>query len=247
MKILITTVFKTENCGSYLQAWALKEQLALMGNDVFFRDYNISNSSRWNKNIGIVKCCVKLRLKRALSILEKSFCYKKLQKCFKNSDVASSDICIFGSDTLWNFDDDFFKKDAHFFTGFGIEKPCYTYSMSVGSTPKESFLESDEVVNNISKFKKIAVRDSYSENTISAIYPKDQIVRTVDPTLLFDKKIYVDHFNSKVKFPDKFLLVYYFGPIPAEIWGQLQIFAVKSLHLRENLDIYDKLIYNVIE
>ena len=57
---------------------------------------------------------------------------------------------------------------------------------------------------------------------------------------IFDKKIYVDHFNSKVKFPDKFLLVYYFGPIPAEIWGQLQIFSVKNGLKIVNVGLYEK-------
>ena len=227
MKIDILTVFKTENCGSYLQAWALKEQLSLMENDVRFGDYP-SPINVFSRNlIAMIKCCLKFRFNRAENILKKTADFRKCQKNFKivNTAKDEADIYFFGSDTLWDFQDIFFKKLIPYFTGACIKKPCYAYSISVGSTTKEDFVENINAIKNIKKFKKIAVRDKHTEDVLSSVYPKENIVRTIDPTLLIDKDVYIRNYSIKKDCFKKLLLIYYFGEIPKTLWEKIKVFA----------------------
>lgn len=242
MKICIVTVFKSENCGSFLQAWALQEQLSRMGNDVCFLDYRGGFDNFFKKIDRIVRCCLCLRFNRAKNFAKKSFDFKRLQKsldviCLKKTDV---DFYVFGSDTLWNFDDAFFSKKAHFFTGANVDKPCYTYAISIGSTTRETFCKNDNVVKNIQKFQMISVRDLYTERIISDICPSVRIMRTVDPTLLFDKEKYIKYFFNKSWCHEKCLVVYYFGTIPDSLWRELKIFARKKGLVIVNVGSYEK-------
>lgn len=242
MKTDILTVFKAENCGSFLQAWALKEQLSSMGNAVRFCDYSQQFNLITNTIVGAVKCCLKLRFKRATNILKKNIDFKNFQKKLKVVDIAKdkADMYFFGSDTLWNFQDAYFKRQIPFFMGVGIKKPCYAYSISVGSTPKDVFVGCDEVVKNIQKFKKIAVRDKHSEDVVSAVYPKENIVRTIDPTLLIDKDVYIRNYAIKRDCFKKKLLIYYFGEIPKALWEEIVAFARKKDLTILNVGAYDE-------
>lgn len=241
MKINIVTVFKTENCGSFFQAWALKEQLSSIENDVYLCDYKNSFDTRIQKIINIIKCCLRLRFKRACNILKKSAAFRKKQREFKVAQPdEAADMYFFGSDTLWNFEDPFFEKNIAFFTGKDVQKPCYTYSISVASTSKDSLMKAKGACENIRKFKGISVRDTHTEDVVSSIYPREKIVRTVDPTLLMDKERYIQKFLSKAPFSQKTLVIYYFGVIPADTWKALQVFAKKKGLTIVNVGMYEK-------
>lgn len=240
MKIGIRTVFKTENCGSVLQAWALKTQLSNLGSNVVFCDYDASQSN--SKIVSVIKCTLKGKLKRAYFILKKTSDYKKFRK--KNGLVGYKGTCdayVFGSDTLWNFDDRWFCDKRNFFTGEGIEAPCYAYAVSVGSTSCEKVKNISDSVNNICKFKGVAVRDSHTMDVISSFYPKEKITATLDPTLLIKKDEYariasVDSFKYK-----NGLVVYYFGEIPDELWIKIKSFARSHGLLTINIGMPNKL------
>lgn len=230
MKICITTVFKTENCGSFLQAWALKEQLSAGGHEAYFRDYKKTFDSRLSKITGIIKCCLRLRLRRAWDMWRRSADFKCFQKQLKVADSKENDadLYIFGSDTLWNFEDKFFRDNAPFFTGADIQKPCYTYAMSLGSTSQNCLVENYVAVKGIQKFKGIAVRDQHTQDVLSGIYPQEKMCRTVDPTMLWDKETYLAHFSAKLPYAQKSLVVYYFGRVPDALWTALKAFARKK-------------------
>ena len=227
MKIGITTVYKAENCGSFLQAWALSKTLSKMGHEPYFLKYNNSFKAKYKKAEGFVKCCLRLRFKRAKGILNKTHVFKNLRKMLKVTNIGNSEIemYVFGSDTIWNFDDEFFNTKAAFFTGLNVNKPCYGYSVSVGSTSEETFSKNQLAINAISKFKKIAVRDEHSANVISKFYPQENIVRTVDPTMLMKKEDYINNFSLKNVPDKKYIAVYYFGVIPNRLWQNLKNFA----------------------
>ena len=237
MRIDIITVFKSENCGSFMQAWALKEQLSSMENSVFFRDYKSVETKL--KIRMLIICGLRLKFKRIVDVLKKTAYYKKSRKNFglvANKDEA--DLYFFGSDTLWNFGDKFFRQNIPFFTGAELKKPCYTYSMSIGSTSEEVFMKQTEAIKNIQKFKKIAVRDSHTEKVISKVYPCEHIVKTVDPTLLIDKETYVKCFSSNDNFYQKSLVIYYFGSISESVWKALEDFAQKRGLKLINIGLY---------
>jgi len=229
MRINIVTVFKSENCGSFLQAWALKETLSAMGNSVCFCNYKSTGNTPTKRAINVIKCCLRFRFKRASDILKKTADFKKQQKKLRVvSNGESADLYFFGSDTLWNFADAFFAQNAAFFTGENVKDPCFAYSMSMGSTSKETVLAQSEAVKSIQKFKGIAVRDGHTWDVLSEIYPCNDMVRTVDPTMLMDKEAYISNFSNANSCAEKSLVVYYFGAIPENLWRALQGFAQKK-------------------
>lgn len=226
MKIGIRTVFKTENCGSFFQAWALKEQLSSMENEVRFSDYQSNFDNLTKKLSSVFKCCMRFRFKRAWSILKKSSDFKKCQKLLPiEKHPNESDLYFLGSDTLWNFNDRFFDMNAPFFTGADLDKPCFTYSISVASTSKADILKRTDIIRNIQKIQKVAVRDSHTESVLKECYLAENTVRTVDPTLLFDKQTYVERFGTKKISNRKTLVLYYFGSVSDELWTEIRKFA----------------------
>lgn len=239
MKIGIITVFNAENCGSFLQAWALNEQLSAMGNDVFFCRYKRPKNA--NKAITIAKCLLRLKFKRANNILKKHFDFKRARKDFTIKNPGNdTELYFFGSDTLWNFQDIFFKEQYEFFTGANIKEPCYTFSIAVGSTSKEEFVENTEAVKNIQKFKKIAVRDEHTKNVVSEIYSAEKIYKTVDPTLLIDRKTYLKTFCCEGVVPQNSLVVYYFGIIPETVLKELKRFSKENGLIIVNVGPHEK-------
>lgn len=241
MRIGIRTVFKTDNCGSFLQAWALKEHLTSLGNDVHFCDYKTAFGTRKNRIIGVVKCCLRLRFKRAKSIINRHSQFQKERESLSVMDPSkcNADIYLFGSDTLWNFDDATFREYSPFFTGSGIEKPCFAYSISVGSTEKERFSKNKEAIENIKRFRKISTRDSHSTGVLSEFYPAESIVQTIDPTLLLNKDEYTKKFAIKPLCDQKSIVIYYFGDISDELWAQIKAFAHKNNLKIINVGLYE--------
>lgn len=241
MKIAITTVFKSENCGSYLQSWALYKILSNDNNNVCFRNYKNLNTFR-ARFITLLKCCLRLRFKRAGFFLKKNSDFRRMRKKLNiTKDTGNgADLYLFGSDTLWNFSNAYFAENAPFFTGAGIDKPRYTYSISVASTSFEEFVKDTDAISNIMAFEKIAVRDEHTEEVISQIYPKEKIIRTVDPTMLLDSETYVKCFAKSQKIQNKYLLVYYFGSVPKDTMEALRLFAKEKDLKIMNLGPYEK-------
>ena len=227
MRINITTVYSGENSGCFLQAWALNQQLSNMGHDVYFRGYKFNNYTPRIKFINFTKCCLRFRWRRAIDLIIKNRDYKYFQKTVKVSDnKILPDLTFFGSDTLWNFDDPYFAKHTSFFTGADIgDCPKFAYSISVGSTSKENFLRHTEAIQHIQNFKNIAVRDKHTRSVLAEIYPSENIVKTIDPTMLLNREDYLQHFSVKTPTPTKSLVIYYFGTIPAPVWKELRAFA----------------------
>lgn len=243
MKIGIVTVFKTNNCGSYLQAWALQKKLAEMGGDVCFVNYEKAFDTFQQTFLNVLKCCLKLNIKRAGSIIQRNLDFKRMQKHFRVIPQGddSLDLCFFGSDTIWNFEDKFFSENAAFFTGKGLNIPRYSYAASVGSTSSELFLNNKIACEEISHFCGIAVRDEHSENIVSQIVPQGSIVRTVDPTMLYNKDEYVKNFGKANKLKKPYIMVYHYGKIAPELLDKLKSFAKKNRLNIVNLGLYEKI------
>jgi len=241
MKIAINTVFKSENCGSYLQAWALYKILLAGDNIVCFRDYKKPHKLS-ERFIVFLKCCFRLRFKRAGFFLKKIFDFRRMRKKLNIEKHIENDVdlYLFGSDTLWNFSSTYFVENAAFFTGQEIDKPRYAYSISVDSTTTEEFLKNTRAVENIKVFEKIAVRDEHTREVISQIYPSENIIRTVDPTMLLDSETYVKCFAKLQKIQNKYLLVYYFGSVPKDTMEALRLFAKEKDLKIMNLGQHEK-------
>lgn len=228
MKIGIVTVYKSENCGSFLQAWALKTTLEGMGCEVFFIPYERSSGDI--KNIGwqVAKCYIKLRFKTAHFLLKRKVEFYKAQRNFAimNGD-EKIDAFIFGSDTIWNFENIFFQNSKDFFVGKGIVQPRYAYAVSAGQTSSRFFESDMDVKSELANFDKISVRDEFLKEILEKLYPEKQILRVLDPTLLLDSDDYIK-LTNQTSFFGNYLFVYYFGNMPNQLFTNLFHFAHKQ-------------------
>ena len=226
MKIGIVTVYRSENCGSYLQAWAMQTVLREMGHEPQFLPYEVPLNNRREVGFQVFKCCVKGRFSTARFLLERRRLFrlsqKKLQIC---RDVKQLDVCIFGSDTIWNFEDAFFRAQRDFFFGFGMNCPKIAYAVSVGSTSGEQFWAVEGVKHAVESFSAVGVRDAHLQNILSDGAVCKNMTRVIDPTMLLKPEMYAE--NPALKLPGRFVFVYYFGRMSDGVYSQLKDFCEK--------------------
>ncbi len=227
MKVGIVTVFKTENPGSYFQAWALRNKFNDLGAEAMLVNYKILPSARLHYAKELVKTCIKFKFYRAYNLLKRTKKYRELRK--KTDMVANrnigADVYVYGSDTIWNFGDSFFSKRSGFFTGKNISVPRYSYAASAASTSKEVFYSHKEACRAIKSFDGISVRDEWTETLVKGLGYDKEILRTIDPTLLYTASEYKKFFYNEQKKKNKIFLIYYFGTIPKDMWKEIQLFA----------------------
>jgi len=223
VKIGVVTVYKSQNCGSYLQAWAMQIVLQKMGHEVYFLPYR---KPYGHTAFQVFKCCVKGRFSTAKFLIERSRQFQisqdKLKFC---RNISQIDACVFGSDTIWNFEDPFFRERSDFFLGVGMNCPKIAYAVSAGSTEKESFYAVDGVEAALQEFSAIGIRDANMQNVLSASKVCGKLTPVVDPTLLLDREDYLE--NPKLNLPNRYVFVYYFDRISDDIYSQLRDFCSK--------------------
>jgi len=226
VKIGVVTVYKSENCGSYLQAWAMQTVLQRMGHEVSFLPYR-ELSNRAGRAFQVFKCCVKGRFSTARFLIDRRRLFQIAQENLRIcQDIRQIDMCLFGSDTIWNFEDPFFRDRSGFFLGAGMDCPKIAYAVSAGSTTKESFYAVDGVEAALQEFSAIGVRDANMKSVLSACKDCGSFTPVVDPTLLLDQEDYLG--NSKLGLPKRYVFVYYFGRMGDDIYSQLRDFCSKN-------------------
>ena len=134
-KIRIVTFYLSNNIGALLQAKSLRQVIEENTNNynVNFYDYmpkelvfheiykplKTFNISKLCKNI-----CKNLKIKKWR---DKNFFPKA------NSKLVESDLYIFGSDEIWNFDNKYFGYDPVYFGNVNSSKPKISYAASIGN------------------------------------------------------------------------------------------------------------------
>lgn len=203
MKIGIITVYEpTTNMGSFLQAYALKEVLENMGHEV----YVIQNISTIKALLKVVirinpKREFFLRLKRAWFSLKD---IKRLNLLNKKS-KDKLDCLIYGSDEIWNLDNNYFKDG--FFWGENEKLPKLSYAVSVGAVDQSKICGYKPFVESIRNFKHILVRDNRTQNIVKEITNKTHDM-VCDPTMLIPLDKLSEHTRP---LQDKYILVYTYG------------------------------------
>lgn len=223
MKIGVVTVFKTENCGSFWQAWALQSVLQKMGHEVRFLPYVKLLEGRATVAFQIFKCCVKGRFSTARFLMKRRTSFLKAQKSFQiRGKTEGLDACVFGSDTIWNFADSFFREQSDFFLGAGVTYPKIGYAVSAGSTTAEDFFSMEGAASAAAAFSAISVRDSNMADILNSVGLRDTAT-VLDPTMLLSEEQYP--VCSDVSLPERYVFVYYFGRMSDEIYSQLSEFC----------------------
>ena len=172
MKITIVTVYNSENSGSFLQAYALEQILIAQGHEVRFLYRNTRGTSHRlfgkSRIVEIVKSILKMDFKSMIIPIQRWALYTKMHRHFKVCKIGSdyyndTSLFILGSDTIWNFEDDYFVKQAKIYTGaFAQKGNVISYAASAANTNEDLFgqvLNKNGGLNNLSS---IMVRDQHT-------------------------------------------------------------------------------------
>lgn len=235
MNVCIVTVYNSENCGSFLQAFALSEQIKALGHNVYFlkRDASKTSHALLPHIIDGVKKAIKLDFFGAGQIIKRYFTFKKAQSVFSVIEEGSAqfndiDCFIIGSDTVWNLKNPYFLNNTDTYFGINLKgKRVITYAVSVANTEMDLFLNNEKIISAINSFSAISVRDTYTEEVVKNASGRDsQLV--CDPTFLLDKEYYNEFTQRDISYSDGPILIYYFGRLSKEAEKNIKHLSKKT-------------------
>ena len=226
-KIGIVTIHTDFNYGAVLQAIASQKVFEINGYDAEIIDYRnkyIDQQSKLiykqdNKVKGYFITFIRntvfgryFYFKKAIKNLD--LYRKKTSKRYYTIDDLKHtkyDILIAGSDQLWN---PIISNgiDPVFLLNFGNPRKKISLATSMGSY---NLKESDTVVFKelLSNFSSISVREKHAINQLQPLV-STKIKEILDPTLLLDKKIWIDDYAKKSNYyntKEKYILTYFVG------------------------------------
>lgn len=226
MKIGIVTVYNTENCGSFLQAYALCRALEQKGHQVyFFKGITSLQKKYWYRLLQATKYVLRRDFLTARELTETYPVYHLLQKKFTVIEsLEDMDLVIYGSDTIWNLADGYFLKHWKHFFGYGVGAKKISYAASAGPTTLDMFEQISEIKETLSEFSGLSVRDVPTGKIVRALLPEHEgVTQVADPTMLLACE---DYEEISVTCTEKdFILVYYFGNMPEALIKSIQMFA----------------------
>ena len=223
MKIGILTFHCARNYGAVLQAYALQKTLEKIdsANSVEFIDYQPTYITNGYMNFKISPFTLKTfiaglfhyhsrRTRHSkFSIFERELLTVSSQTTLDGSISENKyDAVVCGSDQIWNpritkgFDKTFF---CDFVSGDNnCKKIAYAASFGVNKLTKTEVKQLAKLVDN---FDYVSMRELEGVSLIDKLFVKNEIVKTLDPTLLLDK----DQWSSLAILPvlkEPYLLVY---------------------------------------
>ena len=230
MKVCIVTVYSSINSGSYWQAKALADYIQNLGHDVYFLERRDPNYTKKQQIFSIIKKCIKLDFRRAITNYRSYKRFLARQKTFsiiKYSELKSEkfDCIILGSDTIWNLNSKFFTENRDVFWGGIFEEPIITYAASIANTSVETMLKYPELKDMVTKWSDISVRDLATKQAIEK-YANKKVYVVADPTLLFPDSYYKCFIN--IKRNNKFIFLYLFQALSEKMRKELQSYAKKN-------------------
>ena len=228
MKVSILTRRYGDNFGSALQAYALQIVVGRIVKDSVVLNYNeLSHNIRWmirpklydflytffiftpikflfkkkyewlnNRNIQ------KEKFSRFDNLLNKT---KQILKSSKDLADAckNSDVCVCGSDQIWNpflFDKNFYLS---FLKGTHTKKIAYAVSLGIN----DPSLITSQMIDLIKDIDFISMREDSGREIVYELTQKN-IVRTLDPTLLLNKKDW-EYVKSDYSISEDYILCYF--------------------------------------
>lgn len=231
-KAIIITVYNSENCGSFLQAYAMKVTLENLGYEVAFLKREGKGTSHDLKNrLKVVFCQIlHLHFGDAYYNAKRWFDFEKVQKtlpvCVKGDAFYNeTELVILGSDTIWNFEDSYFSKNIERYLGVDIVgKKIVSYAASLGNTSKDTFGKAIGQNGKLANLNAILVRDQNTKSAVETLTSRNADV-VCDPTLLNSSEIF-EPLAYSVKESD-YLLLYYFDEPPQDLKNEIISFACK--------------------
>lgn len=216
-KVYLLTFHGSVNYGAVLQAYALSKTLTQLGCDCQVIDYN---RERHHKNfLAIQKNGIKSIIVQLLQLPSKYALHKKFDS-FTKSHMNLTDAFnghgalygtafeddatyITGSDQVFNCQ--LTGDNFHYYFDFTNSPDKYSYAASFGVSDIDDWQCKDKVVELLSQFKRISVREESGADIVKKYLGVDTQV-VCDPTFLLDK----EHW-SKVAKPineDKYIALF---------------------------------------
>lgn len=249
MKIGIVTIYNSQNCGSFLQAYALYSCLKEQGHNVGIVKNRIYYKNRFAyRFMMFVKYLLKFKSEKAANILKTYFGFRKARKKLIFFHMSEKmDVCVFGSDTIWNIQGEYFDREWEHYFGRTCRTKKVAYAPSIGPTQPKEILKRKDLCDCLCQFNAISVRDGETLEIVKGATHLDHITRVVDPTMLMPVDFY-----KRIAAPvheDRYILFYFFGSMDAQMLGSIQAYSrpkgLKLICFGENISGCDKnLIFN---
>lgn len=212
MKVGIVTIYNSNNCGSFLQALALHAFVSDLGYEAtLVKNKRYYKNKMWYRRLMACKYMALGQREKARSIIQTSVGFDRAGKQYHRvKSLKHNDVCVYGSDTIWNFDSAYFGKEWKHYWGASFNGKKIAYAPSIGPTPIEKVLERRELCGCVKQFAYLSVRDANTRAVVQAVVGDGaDIVNVVDPTILMPRTFY-EGFATEC--PDRdFILFYYFG------------------------------------
>lgn len=223
MKIGILTYHRSYNFGALLQALALRQKLADMGNEVYIIDYwpyyhydmyalFPLREIGWMLKKGQIKSFVHMFIyfpKRYRKMINIRKFLNQYSRPFwvKYSKRESFDIVVYGSDQIWRKQSRLHNTFNRVYFGENIlrsrKKVSYAASMGLIDLNHE---EKGYLRSALLKFDKISVRETSLNDLLINLGLKSEIV--LDPTLLFDRDDWERMIEVRRTIEGKYVLFY---------------------------------------
>ena len=230
-KAIIITVHNSENCGSFLQAFAMQKVLQKLGFEVafLFRDTKGTSHDKRRMLLMAWNLMKHLHIRDAIVRIRQWHTYEKLQSQFQICHIGDcfcyeASHVILGSDTIWNFEVDYFHQSAKRLLGAMLsDKHVICYAASVGNTSADIFREVTDKYGGINHISTLLVRDKHTKDIIKVSYNRGSEL-VCDPTLLLQPEDFAD-ISTHQHINKPYILLYYFGSIPDNIRIAIQQYA----------------------
>ena len=226
MAVGIITIYKSVNCGSYLQAYALAKALEKLEMEGKFIEYKFSDhvSAKPQMLKSIFKMLLKGDFKGIRLLLDRIASFNRSVEILDVIKPQENiDCCIIGSDTLWDVSREIFYKNYSFFWGMDLKNTkVISYSPSVGFAKEKDIERCSFIQEALQKMHAVGVRDNISKSLLQP-YCDKEIRVLCDPTYLIERDDY-DAIALKTDLKD-FLFIYYYGKMPAEYKESIKRFA----------------------
>jgi polysaccharide pyruvyl transferase WcaK-like protein len=232
--LCIVTIYRNENPGSALQAYALQSVLSSFGNKVFFCKNTSPGHTIRGLILRIASPVARLRFKLAFLRLHQFYSYTKTQQLFisrspKKLKKASIDCFILGSDTIWDIKE---KRLKYLSQNWGFSfagRKIISYAASAENTSSELLAHNGIVIGSLDHIQQISVRDEHTKNLIQPLTTKPVVI-VCDPTLLLSVEDY-GIFANKAPLKEKYILIYIYEKLSNTAITELNDFT-KRLNLK---------------
>ena len=223
----IRTVYKSNNCGSFWQAYCLQEAIKEFHIDCAMIEYNppVRLSPGFYEIKHIIVSFIKMRPKIARGLITKWKRFIRDRKRFFPKVITEKecDFIIIGSDTLWNVHDYYFNKMISYYTCNDIKtKPFSVFATSAGQASSDDLMRYNVYFKHLLDAKHIFVRDIQTSMALKRIIGIEPNI-VCDPTLLFDRSFYFKLIDKNMHGfkSQKYILLYVFGDISKENTQQI--------------------------